>query len=131
VSSWLRDFGMDGEPWCGAFVGYALRRVAGIQVPNGAVYTPNIIDCARAKTGGFEGWYPWARRRPGDLVLLKWPGISWEPCDHVGILDEDGVHTIEGNTSPDSGGSQNDGGGVYRRRRDAAVIVGCARPRYR
>ena len=47
------------------------------------------------------------------MILLKWPGISAERCDHVGILDEDGLHTIEGNTSPDGAGSQNDGGGVY------------------
>jgi hypothetical protein len=131
VSRWERDFHMDGQPWCGAFVGYGLRHVAGVQVPDGVVYTPNIIGYARAKTGGFEGWYSWSRRKPGDLILFKWPGVSSAPCDHVGILDEDGNHTIEGNTSSGSSGSQNNGGGVYRRARGNGNVVGCARPRYR
>jgi hypothetical protein len=38
-------------------------------------------------------------RKPGDLILFKWPGVSSAPCDHVGMLDHDRVHTIEGNTS--------------------------------
>lgn len=130
VSRWERDFGMDGQPWCGAFVGFALRHVAGIPVPNGIVYTPNIANYARAGTGGFASLDKWADRKPGDLVLFKFPGVSRDPVDHVGILDSDREHTIEGNTSTGDG-SQNNGGIVARRNRGGANVVGCARPRYR
>ena len=129
VSKWEREFGMDGQPWCGAFVGYALRHLAGIPVPGGIVYTPNIANYARAHTGGFAGFYKWTERQPGDLVLFKFPGVSRDPVDHVGILDGDGQHTIEGNTSTGTG-SQNNGGVVARRDRGGNDVVGCARPRY-
>ena len=120
---------MDGQPWCGAFVGYALRHRAGIPVPAGIVYTPNIANYARARTGGFSGLHSWGDRKPGDLVLFKFPGVSHDPVDHVGILDADGRHTIEGNTSTGAG-SQNNGGVVARRDRNGDAVVGCARPRY-
>lgn len=132
ISEWQRDVaGIDGQPWCGAFQGYALRHVAGIEVAPGIVYTPNIINYAKSGTGGFVSWHPWSKRKPGDLVLFKWPGVSSAPCDHVGMLDDDRVHTIEGNTSSGDSGSQNNGGGVYRRDRGSQFVVGCARPRYR
>jgi hypothetical protein len=131
ISQWQRDVaGIDGQPWCGAFQGYALKHVAGIPIPGGVVYTPNIISYAKTATGGFASWHPWGGRKPGDLILFKWPGVSNAACDHVGILDSDGQHTIEGNTSSDDGGSQNNGGGVYRRERGPRFVVGCARPRY-
>lgn len=130
VSRWERDFHMDGQPWCGAFVGYALRHVGGIVVPDGVVYTPNIVSYAKTHTGQFKGWYGWSERKPGDLILFKWPGVSRAVCDHVGILDVGRVHTVEGNTSSGNSGSQNNGGGVYRRDRGGVNVVGCARPRW-
>src|SRR5689334_20016157 len=36
------QFGIDGQPWCGAFVGHVLRK-AGVAVPGSIVYTPNIF----------------------------------------------------------------------------------------
>jgi len=128
IDAWQKEFGLHGDFWCGAFVGYPLRKVAAIPIPNTVVYTPNIISLAKTRTGGFEGWHSWSERQVGDLVLFKFPGTSRDPCDHVGVYagnDE----TIEGNTSSGNG-SQNNGGGVYRRKRPANVIVGCARPRY-
>lgn len=130
VSTWERDFHMDGQPWCGAFVGYALRHVGGITVPDGTVYTPNIVSYAKTRQGGFASWESWTNRKPGDLILFKWPGVSRAVCDHVGILDTDGAHTIEGNTSSGNAGSQNNGGGVYRRDRGGVAVVGCARLRW-
>jgi cell wall-associated NlpC family hydrolase len=124
-----RDFHILGVAWCGIFVGYALRHIAGIQVPDGMMYTPNIIGYAKAGTNGFEGWYPWEQRQRGDLVLMKFPGVSNAPCDHVGLYIG-GEVTVEGNTSSTDHGSQNNGGSVALKRRPAAVIVGCARPRY-
>lgn len=130
VSKWQREFGIDGAPWCGAFVGYYLANVAGLPIPNGIVYTPNIYTYGKTRTGGFDSVHSYEGRKPGDLILFKWPGESRDFCDHVGILDEDRVHTIEGNTSSDNGGSQNNGGGVYRRDRGDQFVVGVVRPRY-
>jgi hypothetical protein len=131
ISKWQRDVaGIDGQPWCGAFQGYALKHIAGIVISGGVVYTPNIISYAKSGTGGFASWHSWKDRKPGDLILFKWPGVSSAPCDHVGMLDHDREHTIEGNTSSGDSGSQNNGGGVYRRNRGPEFVVGCARPRY-
>jgi hypothetical protein len=130
VSKWQREFGIDGQPWCGAFVGYYLQHVAGLPIPSGVVYTPNIRSYGATRTGGFDSLHSWDGRQPGDLILFKWPGISSDFCDHVGILDADRVHTIEGNTSSGTSGSQNNGGGVYRRDRGSADVVAVVRPRY-
>jgi hypothetical protein len=129
IDVWQKEFGLRGDFWCGAFVGYPLRTVAAIPVPNSVCYTPSIISLAKTRTGGFDSWQPWSERERGDLVLFKFPGVSRDPCDHVGIYAGDD-HTIEGNTCSGDG-SQNNGGGVYVRKRPANVIVGCARPRYR
>lgn len=130
ISKWQREFGIDGQPWCGAFVGYHLQHYAALPIPDGIVYTPNIENYGRVRTGGFDRVVSYADRKPGDLVLFKWPGISRDFCDHVGIVDTDNVHTIEGNTSSGNVGSQNNGGGVYRRDRGSQYVVGVVRPRY-
>jgi hypothetical protein len=131
ITRWQAEFGNPGGgwPWCGAFVGYALRHSGGVAVPAGVVYTPNILAWARSGTAGFEGLHKWDNARPGDLVLMRFPGGSRDPVHHVGIYEGKGV-TIEGNTSSGVAGSQDNGGGVYRRKRPASMIVGCARPRY-
>ncbi len=128
IDTWQKEFGIAGTYWCGAFAAYPLRAVAAIPIPNGVVYTPNIISYAKTRTNGFGSWHPWPQRRPGDLVLFKFPGVSRDPCDHVGVYAGDDW-TIEGNTSSGTG-SQNNGGGVYKRKRPASQIVGCARPRW-
>jgi hypothetical protein len=128
IDRWQKEFGLSGDFWCGAFVGYPLRKVAAIPLPRSVVYTPSIISLAKTRTGGFEGWHPWSERARGDLVLFKFPGVSRDPCDHVGIYAGQDL-TIEGNTCKGDG-SQNNGGGVYKRKRPPGEIVGCARPRY-
>jgi hypothetical protein len=131
INSWQAEFGNrhGGWPWCGAFVGYALRRIGGLPIGAGVVYTPNILAWARNRTGGFQGFHPWSDRKRGDLVLMRFPGSGPDPVHHVGIYVGDGT-TIEGNTAAGTSGSQNNGGGVYRRKRPESVIVGCGRPRY-
>lgn len=130
IDKWQAEFGIHGTFWCGAFVGYAVRRVGGVPIGNSVVYTPSILSAAHSRTGGYEGFYAWKDRRPGDLVLMRFPGGSRDPVHHVGIYVGDGI-TIEGNTSSGNAGDQSNGGGVFKRKRDPSVIVGCARPRYR
>lgn len=127
VSAWQRNFGMDGQPWCGAFVGTALK-AAGLKPSNRIVYCPYIVEDAKRRRGGYKGFYAWSQRQEGDLVLFRFPGSS-ATADHVGIYIGNGK-TVEGNTSPGAGGNQSNGGGTYVRTRPSSTIVGVARPRY-
>jgi hypothetical protein len=112
------DFHMQGQPWCGAFVGWGLRHVAGVAVPDGIVYTPNILGWARAGTNGFKVL---ARPQKGCLVLFDF-GSSPDPVEHVGLYVGNG-ETVEGNTHVDPGGSQNNGGQVCKKKRGRGPVV--------
>lgn len=112
------DFHMQGEPWCGAFVGWGLRHVAGIPVPNGIVYTPSILGWARAETNGFKLL---SRPQKGCLVLFDFR-YGGDPVEHVGLYIGNG-YTIEGNTSVDPGQSQNNGGQVCKKKRGKGPVV--------
>jgi hypothetical protein len=125
IDAWQQACGLLGYPWCGAFVAAALR-AAGLAVPWQIVWTPTLLGWARTGEHGFR-FYGWAERLPGDLVLFKF-GASEREVDHVGLLDLDRRHTIEGNTSVDGSGDQGAGGVVARRDRAGAGVVGCARP---
>ncbi len=63
----------------------------------------------------------------GDLVLFRF--VRSDPAPHhVGIVravtSSGDIKTVEGNTSPGSGESQGDGGGVYCRLRGRSVVYG-------
>lgn len=121
-------FGSSGVPFCAMGVSWALDQV-GMTPPGGAfAYVPAGINAARN-----------AKRlladvedaQSGDLVCFDWDddGIS----DHVGIVEAnfgDYLQTIEFNTAPGSGGSQGNGGGVYRRTRDWDSVTAVIRPAY-
>lgn len=69
--------------------------------------------------------------RAGDLVCFDWDDDG--EADHVGIVEINAgsyLQTIEFNTSPGSGGSQGNGGGVYRRTRDWDSVTAVIRPYY-
>lgn len=133
VSEWQRVFGMDGQPWCGAFVGNALKQ-AGVAVTNRIVYCPYIVQDGSAGTNGMEKLVPVAQAKAGDLIVFDWDrnGVY----DHVGMLrkDYDGsgvLYTVEGNTSADNNGSQSNGGGVFLRSRATSVAtIAIVRPQY-
>jgi hypothetical protein len=111
------DAGVIGFPWCAALVSWSFRR-SGFDVSR-------IVH--RASVGFFEQW----ARRMGFLVdrplrgdLFCWRIDSGDWPDHIGHIERVLklgpvflLQTIEGNTSPGDGGSQDNGGGVYRRRR--------------
>lgn len=133
IEGWIRAAGYTSPvPWCGcacnAFV------MAG-GVPSGAGwigYTPAIVAHAKAGKGGWS-WHGPTSGQPGDLVLFDTPG--GDPAVHVGMVEKkinDATYqTIEGNTSSGSGGSQSEGGGVFRRQRSTQGhfrIIGFARP---
>lgn len=122
-------FGESGIPYCAMFVSYCLNW-AGIEAAGlPGAYVPWILstnsDAGRLVAN--------EDAQPGDLVMFDWQGD--DVADHIGIVeenhpDEGWMQTIEGNTSPGSGGSQSNGGGVYRRARSYSSIIGVARPYY-
>lgn len=131
IEGWIRMAGYTSPvPWCGCFVNAAC--MAG-GVPSGAGwigYTPAIITHAKSGKGGWS-WHTTAKR--ADLALFDAPG--GDPAQHVAMVEKPIApghdDTIEGNTSSGPGGSQDNGGGVFRRDRVSTPnwrIVGYARP---
>jgi hypothetical protein len=125
IDEWQRACGLLGHTWCGAFAAAALR-AGGIEPPRQIVWTPTLLEWARSGDHGFSLW-TWSDRAPGDLVLFSFGNTEWE-VNHVGMLDFDRTHTIEGDTTADGRVHQPAGGVVARRRRRATDVVGCARP---
>ncbi len=121
-----RWYPMPGSPWCAMFVSWVLDK-AGISGYKHA-YTPTGADLFRRE----DRWFT-ARPEPGDVVYFDFPD-SLDRIQHVGFVEKvnaDGtVATIEGNTSAGDAGSQDNGGGVFRRVRTRSLIVGFGRPPY-
>lgn len=126
---WL---GHDGYYWCGAFAGYALLK-GGLDglVGKYIVYTPSIVADAKAGRNGFASWHPISEAKPGDLALYDWNKGDNTVANHVELvvknLGNGQLECIGGNTA--KGGTNNNGGGIYRQVRSAGLI-GVARPRW-
>lgn len=114
------------EAWCADFVAFCLR-LAGVRIPSESAYTPTMF--AGFRTAGLS--VPIAAIAPGDVLFFDFPDKR-TGIQHVGFaatsIQPAGVGTIEGNTSGGDGGSQDNGGGVYRRVRPLRYIVGVGRP---
>ena len=136
ILKWQLEFGkwMRKQPYCGAFVGYGLRHIAGIMVPDGIVYTPSILNYAKSKTNGFIGFRGYSKAEVGDVALMRF-GAHGDSVHHTGFVvhvDSNGnVWTVEGNTSKDSVGSQDNGDGVALKMRNKKDFVGFAVPNYK
>lgn len=115
----------DRAPYCAIGLIACFRKAGMDSVKNGWAYTPSWVSDIR---NGAMGWksVPVAHRLPSDVFFIKIPGVSQAVCDHVGTIDEGITHTLEFNTSSGKGGSQNNGGGVWRRDfNDRAPMVVC------
>ena len=122
------SYGMDRVAWCAQFQWWCFTTAgAGLLIPKTA-YTPT-----------FYSWFQQrgqASRNPrvGSLVFYDWPGDGIDRISHVGIVEAvnpDGtITTIEGNTTSGAAGNQSAGGGVWRRRRTQACVVGYGHPAY-
>lgn len=117
----------NGQAWCATFV-TAIANQAGVVLP-----VPSASTVAMAE--GFKKANKWVTSNPlpGDIVFFDFPNDSKYRIQHVGIVESvsgSDIITIEGNTSaPHSSGSQDNGGGVYRRTRGAnSGIQGYGRP---
>lgn len=115
--------GLQGSPWCAAFTGWVYKHCGSdllLTGPSAPYYTPSMEAWAKAT----RRWKMSKDCLPGDVLIYGGNGAV-----HTGILSkQDGpnrVIAIEGNTGPDNGGSQTDGGGVYLRRRPRSWVRGC------
>ena len=113
-------YGLDGQPWCMMFVMWVLHQ-AGVKIPY-----------KTASCSDFLRWYQ--ANRPACVVKVPWPGdIVLYTFGHTGFVETAGPGTItaiEGNTSPDSSGSQANGGMVCRKVRKQSLVKAYIRPEY-
>ena len=110
--------GLDGQPWCMSFVQWCFHQ-AGTPLPH--------------KTGSCSALLNWYQKnRPDCVVKGPQPGdIAIFTFGHTGIVERalpGSVMCIEGNTSHGQSGSQDNGGGVYRRQRNLALVRAFIRP---
>ena len=110
--------GLDGQPWCMSFVQWCFHQ-AGTPLPH--------------KTGSCSALLNWYKaNRPACVVKDPQPrDIIIYNFGHTGIVERalpGSVMCIEGNTSPGQSGSQDNGGGVYRRQRNLALVRAFIRP---
>lgn len=129
ITEWQRSFGewLVGQPWCGVFVGTALRE-AGVESVNSRVAAVAFIeDDARYARNGFRTIVAANAALPGDCVILFGRGVHVE----LVVARRNGyLETVGGNTSSSNSGSQSNGGGVFRRKRPFSQVHCVARPRY-
>lgn len=125
--------GYDGVAWCGCFTASAAVEEAGADIPLKArlAYTPYICADASAGTNGLTR-VPFDQVQEGDLVVFNFgSGIAKHVGLAVGPFSNGYTDCIEGNTSSGSSGSQDNGGGVFRRQRPVSHVICVARPDYR
>lgn len=125
IGEWIKASGYAGPvPWCQCFANAAAVHGRAPQLKTG--FTPTVLA---GKAG--MGYKRTSSPEPGDFCFFKFPGVSHDSCDHVGILirrDAATVTCVEGNTSSGTAGSQNNGGGVYLRTRSRSIVAGYVRP---
>ena len=116
-------------PWCVAFQCWLFSQLGRPDLFYGGGKT---ASCGELKTYAQKhGQWVTKDYRPGDLVMFNFSGGT--APKHVGLCESwngKTVVTIDGNTSSDDSGSQDNGGMVNRRARDKSVIVGAYRPNY-
>ena len=106
-----------GQPWCGGFVtwclwksGYSLSKIKSMMGPN-----PYHVRTIEAYAKKKKRWTQ--TPKPGYLAIFTY--------SHVEIVEKvissKSVITIGGNTSSGTRGSQNNGGGVYRKPRSSSI----------
>lgn len=113
-----------GQPWCGVRCHDLLKHAGVAGIGSYLASVALIEDKAKRKQGCFRGW----STKPGDvlrgdLVVLFGRGVHVELVREVrnGYLITEG-----GNTSAGAGGSQDNGGGCFRRVRSFNDVHGYA-----
>jgi hypothetical protein len=124
VDKFTGFFGIHAVPWCGCLAGYAAKVIGGSTATTWFPYGPSIMADAQAGRNGVHE-VAFDDIQAGDILVL-WGG------DHVvtaaGSPFQDAVSTAEGNTSPNDGDSQADGGCVAMKTRSRPDVSCAARP---
>lgn len=125
-----KAYGLNGYAWCSVFVWWVFLQL-GIDVRQ--KISRNYAGAEQAMEGfAAHGWKISGSShtpRPGDVVFFHFNG-EHSGANHTGLVidhDEHGCHTVEGNTSRGTSGSQVNGGGVYLRYRPWSTIIGYGR----
>lgn len=123
------DPGLQGQPWCAAFVSWCFIQA---ENPLPAIdRSYGFIDCSNGLNHYDGEGRLFSEPEPGDIVLYHF-GKPFPV--HTGIVQsvgEDGFFVaIEGNTSRDDAGSQDNGGEVCRKTRHISDVSGFGRPAY-
>lgn len=116
-------------PWCAAATSWAYRCAgwkswAAFVRSHHEAWVPDWVRAAREGRYGMRIVSPRLARR-GDAICFDWQGDRTH--DHIGLIRSRpnlatlNVPTVEGNTSPGTSGSQDDGGGMWLRTRSAAA----------
>lgn len=130
-------FGADGVAWCAMFVSYVFAHAGAPEILKGAQTAKGSAQVSKIKAHlkkkGAKQIKP-ADAIAGDVVIFDFPG-GYE-TDHVGFIRAKSnaakkqIFTVEGNTSSGAGGSQANGGGVYKRTRPFGTVESIWRPNY-
>lgn len=110
-------------PWCGTFCWEAYLQ-GGFEIPKEYKihYVPTTYY--KAKINKFTTKEP----QLGDLIIFEFASDSDNEIDHIGIFGEwivknHSFTTIEGNTSSSDKGSQSNGGGVFKKKREMKDVL--------
>ena len=114
-------YGLDGQPWCMMFVQWCFAQAG------------EALPFKTASCSALERWYRnnkpdsvYDDAKPGDIAIYNF--------GHTGIVESatgTTITAIEGNTSASASGSQNNGGGVYRKKRSKVLATAFIRPDYK
>jgi cell wall-associated NlpC family hydrolase len=125
-------YGLNNQPWCAMFISWVFNRA-------GAVST--VAASTKKGFASCDAGLKWFAKRnqlvpigdakPGDIAFFQFDDDA-QP-DHVGIVVKNNAKLkrlvcIEGNTSPNTKGSQSNGGGVYKKTRPYSLVLAVARP---
>ena len=106
-------------PWCMVFVQWCFDK-SGHKLPYKTASCSALLNWYKSKFPGHIVKEP----KPNDIVIYTF--------GHTGIFEKDNrdgtITAIEGNTSADNNGSQANGGGVFRRKREKTLVKAYIRP---
>ena len=131
-ASQIHCIGYDGVAWCGCEVCELAVIIGGADIPLKArlAYTPYIDQDAGNGANGLTEVSVF-HALPGDIAVFNFgSGYAKHTGLVVGPTENGYVHCIEGNTSSGTSGSQDNGGGVYERKRPVSDVICIARPDY-
>lgn len=127
-NKWYYGIDLAGSqyPWCMVFVQWVYKN-ADVDLPI------KTASCGAMMAAAMKSrCFVKSNFMPGDIPIYNFHGKNIQ-TDHCGIIEsveDDVVHSIEGNTSQDEKGSQSNGGMVCRKVRKKSLIIGAVRPKF-